>query len=222
MMRALARKELRELLPLLALAAIVQVIIVCSSMHVNLGIRLVTQSADLIPFVGQDAIWQVFLVGGLLAGSVGLRQTMWESNRHTWQFLLHRPLPREALFGAKLAVGAAASTLVVVVPILWYALWAASPGAHASPFFWSMTIWAWLLCALMPLVYLGAFLSGLRSARWYGSRFLPLAAALLAMFLCYGLSAALSWHVAALVAGGVVAAGYVAVILFVARTRDFS
>jgi hypothetical protein len=47
-----------------------------------------------------------------------------------------------------------------------------------------MTGFAWRLCFLLPLLYLGAFLSGLRPARWYGTRLLPLAACgLLAGFL---------------------------------------
>ncbi len=40
-----------------------------------------------------------------------------------------------------------------------------------------MTESAWRFCFGMPLLYLGAFLSGLRPARWYGTRLLPLVGA---------------------------------------------
>ena len=40
-----------------------------------------------------------------------------------------------------------------------------------------MTAWAWQLWLCMPLVYLGAFLSGIRPARWFGTRLMPLVAA---------------------------------------------
>ena len=37
-----------------------------------------------------------------------------------------------------------------------------------------MTVPAFQIWLLMPLVYLGAFASGIRPARWFGSRLLPL------------------------------------------------
>ena len=55
-------------------------------------------------------------------------------------------------------------------------VWAATPGTHAGPFEWSMTWPAFLVWLLLPLFYLGAFASGIRPARWYGSRLLPLLA----------------------------------------------
>jgi hypothetical protein len=73
----------------------------------------------------------------------------------------------------------------------------------------------------MPLVYFGAVLSGLRSGRWYGSRFLPLGAAIAALlcaqlvllqFSMWGLSLAI-----ALVAE----AGIIAAIADVMTSRDF-
>ena len=51
--------------------------------------------------------------------------------------------------------------------ILAYALWAATPGTHASPFFWWMTKPAWHVWTVLPAIYAGAFLCGVRSARWY-------------------------------------------------------
>jgi hypothetical protein len=71
----------------------------------------------------------------------------------------------------------------------------------------------------MPLVYLGAFLSGLRPARWYGTRLLPLAAsglltAFLAIFAWWwplGLALALLTY-----------AALVVTICYVARVRDYA
>jgi hypothetical protein len=58
--------------------------------------------------------------------------------------------------------------------IVFHALRAATPGVHAAPFFWWMTVpwWQWLL--LPPFLYLVVFLIGIRPARWYGTRLLPL------------------------------------------------
>lgn len=41
-----------------------------------------------------------------------------------------------------------------------------------------MTIGSWCIWILLPVVYLGAFLSGLRPGLWRGTRLLPLFAAL--------------------------------------------
>ncbi len=62
-----------------------------------------------------------------------------------------------------------------LLPILIYATWAATPGTHPGPFEWSMTGLAFRVWLLMPLAYLGAFASGIRPARWFGSQLLPLA-----------------------------------------------
>jgi hypothetical protein len=73
-------------------------------------------------------------------------------------------------------VGVALVQAIGAAMILIYAAWAATPGTHASPFFWAMTLPAWQAWLAMPVVYVGAALSGLRPARWYGSRLLPLVA----------------------------------------------
>jgi hypothetical protein len=81
-----------------------------------------------------------------------------------------------------------------------------------------MTGFAWRLCFLMPLVYLGAFLSGLRPARWFGTRLLPLAACgLLTAFLA---TLAWWWPVGFPLAV-LTYALLVLAICHVARTRDY-
>jgi hypothetical protein len=160
-----------------------------------------------------------FYVAGALAFALGLWQTMLESTRDTFQFLLHRPMSRDAIFATKLLVGGLATLAVAIIPVACYSLWAATPGTHASPFRWSMTNWAWLACAQIPLVYLGSFLSGLRPGRWFGSRFFPLAAGIGTMLLAAMFEA---WPWLILAATLAVEAMLVWVILGVGRTRDFS
>ncbi len=119
----------------------------------------------------------------------------------------------------KLLVGATLTLAVALLPIAAFGLWAATPGTHASPFVWSMTTWAWLLGVQMLLVYLGAFLSGLRPGRWFGSRVLPLAGAVAAIF---ALNTIAEWPWLALFASLALEAGLVLVILDVGRVRDYS
>ncbi|HZZ30281.1 MAG TPA: hypothetical protein VFE46_19945, partial [Pirellulales bacterium] len=185
MLTTLARKEIREILPLVIVALLLQIYLVCAATGANLGqlawiLRvLMSRTDNNIPFVGDLYCTAMLVVAGLLAVAVGLWQTLCEVNRGTVQFLLHRPVQRQEVFAAKLLVGVAACLVVAVLPLLYYAVWASTPGSIAAPFDWSMTTSTWIVCLQMPLLYLAAFLSGLGEGRWLGSRALPLAAGLL-------------------------------------------
>jgi hypothetical protein len=80
-----------------------------------------------------------------------------------------------------------------------------------------MTLPAWQLWACMLLVYFGAFLSGIRPARWFGTRLVPLVAAIVLAVLVW--SAPWWWlWLAALAAG----AGLILVnIFYYAALRDY-
>ncbi|HEY4311005.1 MAG TPA: hypothetical protein VGN12_16255 [Pirellulales bacterium] len=219
----LVRKEARELLPLFALAALVQLVLLVSAMGwLPKTVNIVGEPTN-IPFYNPladgDVIFLFIFVGFAFAVLCGLWQTLSELMRGTFHFLLHRPLARSRIFGVKLAVGATACLLLTVLPILGYAVWAATPGTHASPFFWSLTGRAWLLCLGIVVIYLATFLSGLRPARWYGSRFWPVALALFSAYVLHGMP--LAWLITA---GALTAIGalYVVAILHVAYARDFS
>jgi hypothetical protein len=105
---------------------------------------------------------------------LGLKQTAWESAYNTYHFLLHRPVSRKFIVATKLAVGAVLVLALGSLTILAYATWAAGTGNSPTPFYWSMTANAWQILAALLLVYLGAFLSGIRPARWFGTRLAPL------------------------------------------------
>jgi hypothetical protein len=174
MIRALALKELREIAGLAILGLLAYLALVAAMMGMEPFARLLRRSRGGVPFA-DGAITQSFMfVAVALTLALGFRQSAWEANQGTYQYLLHWPLPRSAIFLTKLAVGVGVFVVCTSVPILLYAWWAATPGTHASPFEWAMTESSWRFCLGMPLLYLGAFLSGLRPARWHGTRLLPL------------------------------------------------
>jgi hypothetical protein len=184
-MKALVRKELREVLPLVVAAMASYLILVVWLIGGRLFDRMpgLRREDVRVPFV-DDPFNSVFLmisIGFLLA--LGLRQSAWEELRGTYLFLLHRPISRRRLFLIKLATGASVFVVCASVPILIYGIWASLPGGHPNPFAWSMTGIAWQIIYFLVPLYLGAFLTGLYPARWYGTRLLPLAgvAALLAL-----------------------------------------
>lgn len=219
MIRALAIKELREIFPIAALGLAVQLVIVAALIGMKpFAVWLPLQQLGL-PFQDRVVAPSFATVGIILALLLGFRQSAWESGQGTYKFLLHRPMRREMIFVIKLATGVGLYLLCTVVPLLLYAYWAAMPGHYPGPFEWSMTGFAWRLCLLMPLVYLGAFLSGLRPAHWYGTRLLPLAAGgMLTAFLCV-----FPWW--SIFGVPLTIAAYISLVLsvcYVARARDFA
>ncbi len=216
MLKALVWKEARELAPLVALAVVVQLLYFLPS---ELLVLNQTESGG-IPFVSSTLTTWMLVIGGLAGVVFGFWQTIGESMRGTYLYLLHRPVSRETILLIKLGVGVALVLVVAGVPILWYALWAATPGTNSSPFYWAMTAGVWQLWIQLPILYLSAFLSGLRPARWLGSRALPLASAL-PLSLLLVLAGLLSpWL--QLAGALAIEACLVYLIFFVLSTRDFS
>ena len=177
MIRALALKELRETAGFAVLATLAYLSIVAGMTGMQPFPSFLRKARMGVPFVEQEYLQWFTLVALAFTLALGFRQAIWEANQGTYQYLLHRPLRRSAIFLIKLGVGIVMFVVCTAVPLLLYALWAAMPGTHSSPFEWSMTEPAWRFCLGMPLIYLGAFLSGLRPGRWYGTRLLPLAGA---------------------------------------------
>ena len=219
MLTKLALKELHETAWIVAAALAVYLYLTMSMIGLNIGPWVAFGRGYNIPFLAEEFVGLFAMVAACLAIALGFRQTVGESAKGTFLFLLHRPAAREQLIGTKLLVGLGLYLICSAIPIAIYAGWAATPGTHASPFEWSMTIPIWKVWITMPILYLGAFLSGLRPARWYGSRLFPLAT-------CGGAAFFFAlmpwWGIVGLVAVVGLAALLVAQILYVARTRDFS
>jgi ABC-type transport system involved in multi-copper enzyme maturation permease subunit len=219
-MKALAFKELREVFGITAAALAAYLALVVSLMGGKVfdWVPGMPQGTDEVPFTGNGFTVFFTFVSVVFAAALGFRQSAWESARGTYLFLLHRPLLRQHIFLTKLAVGGGLLLLCSSLPILLYATWAAVPGNHAGPFFWSMTEGAWRLAILMPLLYLGAFLSGLRPARWFGTRLLPLAASLVLLVLLM----MVPWLLVTLLLAAGLYGLLVTNVCFVARVRDYA
>jgi len=172
-----------------------------------------------IPFLDGGFMTSFCFISAALAAALGMRQTAVESSRGTWLFLRHRPASLWQVLAAKLAVGTGLYLICGLIPILTYAAWAELPGRHASPFSWWMTMDAWKAWGLITIIYLGTFLAGIRPARWFGTRLLPLAAGgLLTLLLIYPMF----WPLLGIAAFLLVASGLIGLIHFTARTHDFS
>jgi hypothetical protein len=233
MYRTLAMKELRE-------TSLIWGFVMAAIAYAGLSILLETSRLPLeeIPLLGwimQQASLSgfdrnfIFLEAGLgrkfatmsvvLAIGIGLLQTLGESVRGTYPFLLHRPMSRRRIIAVKLAVGAGLSFGISGGAILALGLWAATPGTHPSPFEWSMTAGVWRLWIVMPILYFGAFLTGIRPARWYASRLFPLIAAVFFCFLSFSFP---NGFVSSAVITILVIACFIACIFVASEDRDYS
>lgn len=217
MLKTLALKELRETIGIAAVALVLSAYFVAQGMSITL-LPWARAHRYWIPFVDDPLLTYLAMVAGLLAIALGFRQTAWETAFGTAQFLLHRPLSRRQVMGLKLMVGAIVLAVCSALPILVYACWAATPGTHASPFEWSMTEQFWRIPLVMTIVYLGSFLSGIRPARWVGTRLAPLASA---VFLASMLMALPCWWVWWFLPVVVVDVLLVLSVLLAVQTRDF-
>jgi hypothetical protein len=220
MLRALMLKELRETawIALAGLVAHLAIVANCAGYAVVPFWR--TGGNGLVPFIDGNFVPAFCFVSIALAIALGLRQAALESRGGTWLFLLHRPASMQQVLAAKLVVGAGLYLVCGVIAVLSFAAWAAIPGHHASPFRWWMTADAWNALIIITIVYLAAFLSGLRPARWFGTRLLPLAAGgPLAMLLVPALLFSMWLGIAVFM---LEAACLASLIAFTAQTRDFS
>lgn len=217
MTSALTLKELRETagIAALGLAALLFVALVPMGLSPIPGLIRRAGGGE-IPFVSDAFISQFVLAAGGLAILLGFWQAVSDFTGNAQLFLLHRPISRERIYLVKIATGLAIYLVLAGLSVLLYAIWAATPGTHASPFAWSMTLTAWTAWLAISAVYLGAFLTGLRPAAWLGTRLAPLVGACgLAMLAAAMPPVAVSWLL--LLA---LDALLVLLILHVARERD--
>jgi ABC-type transport system involved in multi-copper enzyme maturation permease subunit len=177
MYKALVIKELRETAWIAAVTLAAYALVVMEMMGYSLW-SMRWEPLTIIPFQYELFAYLSALIAAACGILIGFRQSAWESLRGTSIFLLHRPLSRRALFGTRLTAGLAILLITTGLPLLAYSLWAATPGTHASPFYWSMTAQCWFVWFDMTIAYLAAFLTGIRNARWFCSRLFPLLGAL--------------------------------------------
>ena len=179
---ALLRKELMETagIGLVAMGALLAWV----GLEVRVGILtglpfwswfgISMQEISSIPFLDMKMHTPLAFVGGVLASVLTVRQVFYEDQKRVYGLLFHLPVPRSTLFLTKMIAGMVVYFLAMTIPVLVYAWWAATPGHHPSPFYWSM-IWLPIkLIAVLTLLYFGWFLTWLRPARWTGTRLLPI------------------------------------------------
>ena len=185
---ALLRKELRECLPWMLLAAIVFLALggfflraeAYNSSHywrysrISPGITVSHYDLTYYPILKGTGPWLFFLSIGL--GLVlGVRQFWIPHFTRTWPFLLHRSVSRKTILAAKLI--AASIAFVISIGPVWIGLYwyACRPEVFAIPPTFRVFIKGWIFIMLGLVAYLGTALSGLSTANWYTTKIFGLA-----------------------------------------------
>ncbi len=184
----LLRKELRECLPWMLLAAIVFLgfggfilraqayggRLQWHSTHFPPGSMVESRRLILHPQLQLAGTW-LFLSSLGLGLILGVRHFWIPHFTKTWPFLLHRSASRNTLLGGKLT--AATIALVMSVGVIWIALYwyANQPGVCTVPQGFRFFIEGWIFVALGFVAYLGTALSGLSRAKWYSTKIFGLA-----------------------------------------------
>jgi hypothetical protein len=119
-------------------------------------------------------------VGCALAGLLlGVLHAAAEKRRDLWVFLAHRPHSRTTIFFAKASAGLLLYLGAVSLPLAAVTAWLAVPGRVAAPFYWPMVLPGVADILTGGVYYLAGLLIAMREARWYGSRALAVAVAII-------------------------------------------
>jgi NADH:ubiquinone oxidoreductase subunit 6 (subunit J) len=175
--KALLRKEFRENVKLAALGLVIYtLLIVQQCRHFMLPERATAQ-----PLVGSDFLTFTSWFCGIFGAVLGWVQIHNERRPDLWAFLIHRPIRRTSIFLAKAIAGLSLYALATCLPLLGFTVWARWPGHVGAPFEPLMLRPAATFILVGTVACFAGMLTGLRQARWYASRALGLALALVAV-----------------------------------------
>lgn len=133
---------------------------------------LIGAPTSIMPLVTGEATLGAAWIAVTFSVALGLSQAI-EFNRRSSIFLMHMPISRQQLVWAKLMLGGVL-LLVVFVSSILIASFAFALPHRTAPFYWSMSLDLWRVVLTSTMVYLTAFLCGVRPASWFGTRLLPI------------------------------------------------
>jgi hypothetical protein len=195
----LLRKEFRDIWPLglLALLAFVAIAMADAELYPLSDpwrtAHATNPGGRQIPLISEPSRVLFGIVAAAAGLILGLWQTWSETIRGTWGYLLHRPISRRVIIGHKLVTGLAVLVLAMALPLAVLFWWALSPGHHIVGLEWRMGADIRAAAFAGTMGYLSAFLSGIRSARWYGSRYLVLGLGAVAIFATWATGTLWGW-----------------------------
>lgn len=206
---ALLKKELREALPWIVLAAFILAfcgaLYIGSNMHRfrDFNISSPRSTVRMDNFGKELTLRDIGLL--LLYTSCGLglvlavRQFLIPAFQKTWAFTIHRSISRTAILLAKFS--AAIIALILSCGIIWtlFYWYATNPGVNPVPPRQRVFGEGWIFITLGLVVYFGAVLSALSTARWISTKMFGLVFAAAGTFLLLSLRASLALCLATII-----------------------
>lgn len=187
------RKELRENAKWAGVAIVVLTLVEALIVGAALNGQATTDAWTKLYFL-------MAIVGPLFGFALGFLQIVPERARDRWAFLVHRPATSEEILIGKALAGACLIVVALGVPLGGFALLASIPGRMAGPFDARLMEYGIALMGVTWCCELLGITSACRSARWYGSKLMPLPVgigALMLVTVCASeLTHALLWLVA--------------------------
>jgi hypothetical protein len=176
-MKTLIRKELRENVKVAALGLVIYTLLSVQ----NYRNCVVSAHGMAQPLTDGNFLMSTTWFCGIFSAVLGWLQIYNERRPDLWAFLVHRPVTRTSIFLSKAIAGLSLYVLAAGLPLLGYIAWARLPGHVAAPFEPAMLRPAAILFLAGTVAYFAGLLTGLRQARWYGSRGLGLGVAALVL-----------------------------------------
>ncbi len=187
---ALVRKEFRESLPWLILAAIVFFAIGGFCLRAkayqvdrNWDYSNLSPGSMVEPYwltrsspLAATGTWLLLTSIGL-GLTLGVRQFWMPHFTGTWPFLLHRSVNRKTILAAKLTAATIAFAISLGTLWLFFYWYANRPELFTIPQTARIFIEGWIFILLGLVVYLGTALAGLSTAKWYTTKIFGLALA---------------------------------------------
>ena len=172
-MKTLWQKDLRENFKLALVGFAILGLILFHAYHS-------ARNTNTNPLLAEDCLMAATFFCGIFGAVLGWLQTRNEAHRDLWAFLIHRPLTRTEIFAGKAGAGLCLYAFGAGLPLLIFVAAVRLPGHIAAPFEWPMVLPLAAILLAGVAGYFAGLLTGLRQARWFGSKCFGLALAFLA------------------------------------------
>lgn len=186
-MKQLVLKELREQsrVALLGLAVFSVMLLLAFSASMGWLDRLAysngySDAEGYQPLLSQSILTQAAFFCGIFGALLGWLQIRAEKHPDLWAFLLHRPISRTTILRSKVMSGLLLYAVAAGLPVFGFILVCSMPGKVPAPFEWRMALPLTAIFLVGVVHYFAGLLTGLRKARWYGSRGFGLGLAVMA------------------------------------------
>jgi hypothetical protein len=168
--RTLLWKELREAIKWAVAGLLVVIVMLAFAMATQTSVM-----SGIVPGMGNGPFMLATIAAGII---MGLGQSIPERAGDKWAFLAHRPVTRGVLWTAKVVAGVLLYVVVTALPFAWVMWRIATPGHQPMPFDIRMSQPGIADMVAGLVYYFAALLTGMRNARWYGSRAMAIGAAI--------------------------------------------